>query len=118
MLALGVAAVGLYAAFAHLVSERRREMAIRLAIGARNGRVLVMILREGITVAAIGVVCGCLVAVAAGRWVQSMLFGTAPSDPLVLGSAALLMLVVATLATFLPARSASRSDPTLLLRAE
>jgi putative ABC transport system permease protein len=93
-------------------------MAIRIAIGARASGVLLMILREAVSVAAAGVLCGCVLAALGGRWLQSMLFGTAPSDPLVLGSAAILMLVIATLATFVPARSASRTDPSSLLRAE
>ncbi len=117
-LALGVAAIGLYAAFAHSVAERRREMAIRLAIGAHTRGVLAMILREAATVAAAGVVLGCAVAAIGGRWLQSMLFGTAPTDPLVLGLAAIVMLVVAGIATFVPARTASRTDPSSLLRAE
>lgn len=117
-LALGVAGIGLYAAFAHSVAERRREMAIRLAIGARVRGVLVMILREATTVAAAGVVLGCTIAAIGGRWVQSMLFGTAPTDPIVLGLAAAVMLLVAGTATFVPARTASRTDPSSLLRAE
>ena len=117
-LALGVAAVGLYATFAHSVGERRREMAIRIAVGARPHGVLMMILREAARVASAGVLCGSLLAVLGGRWVQSMLVGTAPSDPLVLVSAAILMLAVATLATFVPARRASSADPSTLLRAE
>ena len=60
----------------------------------------------------------CALAVIAGRWLESMLVGTAPSDPLVLGAAAIVMLSVAGVATFLPARTASRADPTALLRAE
>ena len=118
VLALSVAGIGLYAVFAHAIAERRREMAIRIAIGAQPGRVLGMILREACRLAAVGVLCGCALAVVAGRWLQSMLVGTAPSDPAVLGAAAALMLLVAALATFLPARTASRADPTALLRAE
>jgi predicted permease len=118
VLALTVAAMGLYAVFAHAIAERRREMAIRIAIGAQPGRVLGMILREAGRLAAAGVMCGSALAVLAGRWLQSMLVGTAPSDPLVLGAAGILMLFVAVLASFLPARTASRSDPTALLRAE
>ena len=117
-LALGVAAVGLYAAFAHSVSERRHEMAVRLAIGARAQGVLMMILREAARVALAGTLFGCLLAAIGGRWVQSMLVGTAPFDPLVLLSASLVMIVVAALATFVPARRASRADPSSLLRAE
>jgi predicted permease len=117
-LALGVAAMGLYAAFAHVVHERRRELAIRLAIGAKPGGVLAMILREAAVLAAVGIVCGWSIAVAGGRWIQSLLFGTAPSDPLVLGASAALMLAVAALATLVPARTAARTDPNSLLRAE
>ena len=69
-------------------------------------------------VAAAGVLCGCALAIVAGRWLQSLLVGTAPSDPMVLGAAGVLMLLVAALATYLPARAASRADPTTLLRAE
>jgi hypothetical protein len=118
VLALSVAGIGLYAVFAHAIAERRREMAIRIAIGAPPARVLGMILREACRLAAAGVLCGCALAVLAGRWLQSMLVGTAPSDPIVLGAAAILMLTVAAMASFLPARAASRSDPTALLRAE
>ncbi len=118
VLALSVAGIGLYAVFAHAIAERRREMAIRIAIGARSGQVMAMILSEAGRVAAVGVLCGCALAVLAGRWLQSMLVGTAPSDPFVLGAAGVLMLIVAAVATFLPARSASRADPTALLRAE
>jgi putative ABC transport system permease protein len=117
-LALAVAAVGLYAAFAYAVAERRREMAIRMAVGARPARVLAMVLREALLLAATGVVLGCASAVVAGRWVQSLLFGTEPSDLLVLGSAAVAMLVVAAVSTWWPARSASRADPSVLLRCE
>jgi putative ABC transport system permease protein len=117
-LALVVAALGLYSAFAYSVSERRHEMAIRIAIGARPGGVLVMILREAAGLAAIGVLAGSIATLIAGRWLQSMLFGTAPSDPVVLVSAAVLMIAVALLATLLPARNASRTDPNSLLRAE
>jgi len=92
-LALVVAAVGLYAAFAHSVGERRREMAVRIAIGARPGGVLLMILREATMLAFGGILCGSVAAMIAARWVQSMLFGTSGSDPLVLGAAAALMLL-------------------------
>lgn len=115
-LALGVAAMGLYAAFAHAVAERRREMAIRLAIGARPGGVLTLVLREAMVMAAVGIAAGGTTAILAGRWVQSLLFETAPSDPLVLASAAAVMLIVALAATFWPARAASKADPNILLR--
>jgi predicted permease len=115
-LALLVASIGLYATFAYAVSERRREMAIRLAVGARPGGVLAMVLREAILLAAIGATAGCIAAVGAGRLVVSLLYGTQPSDPLVLGAAALAMIIIAVLATLLPARTASKADPSVLLR--
>jgi putative ABC transport system permease protein len=117
-LALTLAAIGLYAAFAHSVGERRHEMAIRIAVGAEPRGVLVMVLREAARLACAGALCGCAVTILAGRWLQSLLFGTAPTDPLALGSAAGLMIAVALAATLLPARTASRSDPNSLLRAE
>jgi putative ABC transport system permease protein len=117
-LALGVAAIGLYAAFTHAVAERQHEMAIRIAIGERRGSVLAMVLREAGILALAGAACGCALTVSAGRWVRAMLFGTAPSDPLVLGPAAAVMLAVACIATLLPARAASRADPMVLLRTD
>jgi putative ABC transport system permease protein len=114
--ALGVAIVGLHAVFAQAVAERRQEMAIRVALGAEPGRVLAMVLREAATVSAAGVMVGAVMAIATGRSVQALLFETAPSDPLVLGSVAALMLLVAAAATFVPAFTASRADPSGLLK--
>ena len=116
VLAVLVAAIGLYATFAYAVSERRREMAIRLAVGARPSGVVTMVLREAVVLAAMGATGGCVAAVAAGRLVASLLYGTEPTDPLVLGAAALAMMIIAMLATLLPARAASQADPSVLLR--
>ena len=115
-LAVLVASIGLYATFAYVVSERRHEMAIRLAVGARPSGVVAMVLREAIVLAIIGAAGGCVAAIGAGRLVASLLYGTKPSDPLVLGAAALGMVLVALLATLLPARAASKADPSVLLR--
>jgi putative ABC transport system permease protein len=115
-LAVLVASLGLYATFAYAVSERRHEMAVRLAVGARPGGLLVMVLREAIVLAVIGAGAGCIAAVGAGRLIASLLYGTKPSDPLVLGAAVVAMVVIAVLATLLPARTAARSDPSVLLR--
>jgi putative ABC transport system permease protein len=117
-LALCVGAVGLYAAFSHAVTVRRREMAIRIAIGARPQGVVWMILREAARLAAAGILAGWVTAIIGGRWLQSLLFDTSRADPLVLGSAATIMLAVAVAATVLPARAASRANPASLLRAE
>jgi predicted permease len=118
VLALGVGGIGLYAAFAHAVALRRREMAIRIAIGARGGRVMGVIVGEALVLACAGIVVGWLSAVAGGHWLQSMFFGTSPTDPLVLGSTALLMLTVAAAATVVPAYMAARANPSELLRTE
>jgi len=117
-LALAVAAVGLYAAFSYAVSERRREMAIRIAIGARPRGVLLMVLSEAAGLAGLGGLFGCAMAVVSGRWIQSLLFGTTATDPVVLVSAAIVMLIVAITAAFLPARHAASVDPNALLRVE
>jgi putative ABC transport system permease protein len=117
-IALGVAGIGLFASFAHAVAERRREMAIRLAIGARPSGVLALVLKEALVLAGIGAIAGCVASAWLGRWVQSLLFGTAATDPLVLVPAVAAMLVVAAAATFLPALSASRTDPSKLLRVD
>lgn len=117
-LALAVAAVGMFAAFAHTVAERRREMAIRLAVGARPAEVLGMVLREALLVAAGGVAIGGFGAVLFGRGLRSVLFSTEPFDPLVFGGTSALMLLIAALATFAPAREAAKADPSVLLRAE
>jgi putative ABC transport system permease protein len=117
-LAVIVAGVGLFAVFAHAISERRREMAIRLAVGARPGGLMAMVLREAAYMAGGGVLCGGALAILGGRWMQSMLVGTAPADPVVLATAGGLMIGVAMLATIVPARSATRADPIDLLKAE
>jgi ABC-type antimicrobial peptide transport system permease subunit len=115
-LALLVGAVGLYAAFAHAVAVRRREMAIRIAIGAGPRGVIAMILREALLLAAAGVAGGWIATLVGGRWLGSLLYDTSRADPLVLGSAGALMLAVAAIATIVPARSAARANPAALLR--
>src|SRR5262245_14351907 len=115
-LALSVGAVGLYAAFSHAVTIRRREMAIRIAIGARPRGVIAMILRESVVLAGAGIIGGWIAAVIGARWLQSLLFDTSRADPIVLGGAAIVMLAVAVAATLVPARTASRADPASLLR--
>ena len=117
-LALATAAVGIHAAFAHSVAERRHEMAIRLAVGASRRRVLLMMLREGAAVAVTGVLSGAIVAVLTGRVLQPRLVGLSSADPVVIGMAGTVVLMVAILATWVPALIASRTDPNALLRAE
>jgi predicted permease len=115
-LALAVGAMGLYAAFAQTVAERRREMAIRVAIGAAPQRVMTMVLRESLTLAAVGIGCGWMGALAGGRALQALLFQTSSVDPAVLGGSAVVMIVVAVAATLFPAQAAARVNPSELLR--
>jgi hypothetical protein len=115
-LALAVGATGLYAAFAHAVMLRRREMAVRLAIGARPRGVIVLVLREALAIGCAGVACGWLLVLLGGRSLQALLYETSAADPAILAGAAAVMLAVAIAATLLPARTASRMDPAALLR--
>ena len=117
-LAVLLAAVGLYASFAHAVVVRRREMAIRIAVGATPANVRALILRDALTLTLAAAVAGCAAAALAGRSVQSMLYGIVAADPLVLGGAAALMAAVALAATMVPALAAARSNPNELLKAE
>jgi putative ABC transport system permease protein len=112
------AAVGLYAAFAHAVAIRRREMAIRLAIGATAASVRRLVVRDALVLTVAGAVAGASGALLAGRSMGALLYGIDGADPWVLGAAILAMLAIAWLATLIPAVSASRSDPNMLLRAE
>ena len=113
-----IAAVGLYAAFAHAVTMRRREMAVRLAVGASAARVRGLVIRDAVALTLVGGAIGAAGALLAGRSVGASLYGIDGADPVVLGGSVLLMLVVAWLATMVPALSASRSDPNVLLRTE
>jgi hypothetical protein len=115
-LAVAVAAVGVFATMAHAVAERRREMAIRLAVGARRGSVMALVLRDAIRVALAGIVVGAAAAAVGGRWIASLLYGTSQTDPIVLGAAGVFLLVVVLLAAFVPARQASLAEPGVLLR--
>jgi predicted permease len=117
-LAVAMSAIGLYAAFAHAVAQRRREMAIRLAIGASPRQVGAKVVRDAVMLSLAGLGIGSVVAVVAGRSIGAWLYGIEPLDPLVLGPTMLLMMTVCIGATLLPARSAAMSDPNALLRAD
>ena len=117
-LALATAALGLYAAFAHSVAERRQEIAVRLAVGASRQHILSMILLEGIALAGRGAINGIVVATLVGWFARSLIVGL--SSPGLSVSAISLSLVLggAVAATWLPARAASKSDPGELLRVD
>ncbi|MCY3662103.1 MAG: ABC transporter permease [bacterium] len=119
LLAVLLAAIGLYAVIAFGVRQRELEFGIRRALGARASRLLRMVLARGFSLAAAGVVAGTLAALWAGRFVEPLLFdGRTPRDPLAFAAAALVLLTIAVMASFLPARRASRADPRQALEAE
>lgn len=117
-LAMALGAVGLFGISAYLVTLRGREMAIRLALGARPLDVRRMITRQGITLAVVGVVVGLGGAIAATHALAALLFGVSPGDPATLATAAALMIVISAAANWLPAHRAGRIDPAQALRAE
>ncbi|MDE2692080.1 MAG: ABC transporter permease [Acidobacteriota bacterium] len=119
MLAVLLAAIGLYAVIAFGVRQREHEFGIRRALGARASNLLRMVLARGFALAAAGVAAGTIAALWAGRFVEPLLFdGRTPRDPLAFGVAALVLLAVAVSASFLPARRAARADPRQALEAE
>lgn len=116
LLALGLASVGLYGIMAYSVNQRRREIGVRMALGAGERSVSLLVLRQGMTVVASGVVTGMVLALLLGRVLSRFLYGVSGSDPLSLAGAAVALLAVAFVACYLPARSASRLDPLVALR--
>ncbi len=116
--ALLLAAVGLYGVIAYAVSRRTREIGIRMALGARPAAVVLLVLRQGLTVAMAGLVLGGLLAIAATRALAGMLYGVSLADPIAWMTAVAALLGAATLANLLPARRAARVDPSVALRSE
>ncbi len=117
-LALGLASIGTYGVLAYVVSQGTREIGIRLALGATPGRILVLIVRHGMSVALAGVALGVTGAFMLTRFMRTLLFGVTASDPLTFASIAGLLTLVALLASYLPARRAARIDPMVSLRSE
>jgi ABC-type antimicrobial peptide transport system permease subunit len=118
LLALLLACIGLFGIMSYSVAKRTNEIGIRMALGAGRGDVLRLVLREGLTPVIIGVVIGLPAPVVGGRLITSLLFGLEPVDPLSIGAAMTLLLAVAAVAGYLPARKASRVDPMTALRCE
>ena len=113
-----LACTGLYAALSYSVGQRRREIGIRMAVGAKSRDILRLIVSEGAFLAVRGVALGLLAAVALTRLMQTLLYQVAASDPLTLFGVALILVAVAMVASYLPARRAARVDPTAVLRSE
>jgi len=117
-LALGLAVVGVYGVMAYLVGQGRRELGIRLALGASRGAILGLVMRRGLTVALGGVVAGLLGAVALTRFIEGLLFGIRPHDLLTFLAIPVILGLTTILAVYGPARRASRTDPLQTLRSE
>jgi predicted lysophospholipase L1 biosynthesis ABC-type transport system permease subunit len=116
--ALVLAAIGVYGVLSYSVSSRMREIGVRLALGADRLRVIRLVLGEGVRLAAAGAAVGLVVAILAARLVRGLVVDVSPTDPRILSASAVVMLLVAALAAFLPARRASAVDPMVVLRQE
>jgi len=115
-LALGLASIGLYGIMAYAANQRRREIGIRMALGAGQSSVLSLILRQGMTLVISGVGLGLILSVLLGRALSKFLCGVGPGDLPSLAGASLVLLFVAMVACYLPARRASHLDPLVALR--
>jgi putative ABC transport system permease protein len=118
VLALVLAVIGAYGVTSYLVSQRTKELGVRLALGAEPSRVARLVVADGMRVAGVGVFVGVVAALFAARLTASLLYGVSPRDPLTLGTVATILLAVAALANYLPARRAARVDPLVALRQE
>ena len=116
--ALALASLGLYGVIAYSVSQRTQEIGIRLAIGAQRSDVMRLIVDEGLKMAAGGVAVGVVTALALSRLLASLLFGVTTTDPLIFSITAVVLISVALLACFIPARRAAKVDPVVALRCE
>ena len=117
-IALVIAALGIYGVIAYTVSQRTRELGIRIALGAQRDRVLRLVIRQGLTLTLFGIVLGVIGAYALTRLITTLLYGVAPADPLTFAGVVAVFLAVAVLASYLPARRAAGVDPIIAMRAE
>ena len=118
LLATLLASIGLYGVMAFVVARRKKELGIRLALGAQPGGVIWLVMREVLLLLAIGLAVGIPAAMALGRYVSAQLYGIQPNDPWIAGSTMVLLAVVSAAAGLIPAHRASRIDPILALRHE
>ena len=115
-IALLLAAIGLYAVIAHSVSQRTKEIGIRIAIGAASRDIRRLVFREGLRPVALGVILGSAASLAVNRILQSQLVGVSPDDPTTFVTTAVVLIVVALLACYVPSRRALRIDPVVALQ--
>ncbi|HLW54989.1 MAG TPA: ABC transporter permease [Candidatus Angelobacter sp.] len=115
---LALTLIGIYGVISYSVNQRARELGIRLALGAQSGDVLGLVLKQGLGMAVTGAGIGVLGSLALMRLLATQLYGIKPTDPLTLAGSAMLLLVVAVCASYIPARRATKADPMIALRAE
>jgi putative ABC transport system permease protein len=117
-LALVLAAIGIYGVISYSVAQRTHEIGIRMALGADRAGVLRMILAQGMKIAGAGVVIGLAASFGLTRWMAKLLFSVSAADPLTFTAVALVLVLIALLACYIPARRALRVDPIIALRYE
>jgi len=117
-LALLLASVGIYGVLAYAVSQRTREIGIRIALGATAGNVASLVVRQGLLLAAIGAAIGSIAAFGLTRWMSSLIFGIGATDPLTFSAVPALLIAIALVASYMPARRATKVDPMESLRIE
>ena len=117
-IALLIAALGIYGVISYTVSQRTRELGIRIALGAQRERVLQLVIRQGMALTLVGIAIGLGAAYALSHVIASMLFGVAPADPMTFAAVAGVFLAIAGMASYLPARRAAGVDPIIAMRAE
>ena len=118
ILALALAAIGMYSVIAYNVAQRTHEMGVRVALGAQGRDLARLVVGEGMKLGAVGIVIGAAIALWAGKWVKPLLFNQSPRDPGIFGIVTITLLVVAVVACWMPARRASRVDPSVALRSD
>lgn len=118
VVAAALSAIGVYSVLAYLVSQRTKEIGLRLAIGASSSGVVWLFVREGMVLTAVGLTAGLAAALAADQWIRTLLFGVTPADPTTFAGVACVLTVAAVFATYVPARRAARVDPTDALRTD
>jgi ABC-type antimicrobial peptide transport system permease subunit len=116
--ALGLAAIGIYGVMTYSVAQRTREIGIRMALGAQRVQVLALVLRDGLILTTVGIALGLVGAAVTTRLVEGMLFGITPLDPTTFIAVSLMFGLVATVASYVPARRATNVDPVIALRCE
>jgi putative ABC transport system permease protein len=118
LLGMMLASIGLYGVIAYSVSRRTHEIGLRIALGAETGDVLKMVFRQGMLIVLVGLVLGFAGASAVSRLLSSVLYGVSAVDPVSFGAASFVLLAVAALANWIPARRAAAVDPVIALRHE